>query len=231
MASRGSQLKPGGFDPSLHPRDGDGKFANKGQAAAFRKALSGDWSGDSGLGRAYTSGSMTTGGEPDRAQQRTLDLYTGGYRDTPRSYQINQRLREGRDLGSVQREMDGWIESNRLTKDTALYRGVSGDALDSVQPGDVIRDRGYQSTSANPGYAVAVVQDRSFMANKGGGGTILEIAAPAGTRAGPVPSRRDRRQAAMDQEFILARNQALRITGARPGPDGIRILSAEVENS
>jgi hypothetical protein len=70
------------------------------------------------------------------------------------------------------RNLDSFIEKQRpITEEATLWRGVTPDVAGKFEVGGVVTDPGYVSTSMS-----------AYVA-KGIGGDVLEIRAPAGTRA------------------------------------------------
>lgn len=97
---------------------------------------------------------------------------------------INPALRSGNlppEHERTVRLLDSSLEKSSLTFHTKVYRGISDDtgAFDEIKVGDVIRDKGYVSTSPNPAVAEAFANSTVIQ----GKPVVLEIDIPRGQPA------------------------------------------------
>jgi hypothetical protein len=97
---------------------------------------------------------------------------------------INPALRDGNlrpEDAKIVKNLDSALEKSSLTFNTKVYRGISDDtgAFDGIKIGDVIRDKGYVSTSPNPAVAEAFANSSVIQ----GKPVVLEIDVPFGQPA------------------------------------------------
>lgn len=96
--------------------------------------------------------------------------------------------------------LDGWFgtPSAQLSRDTTLYRGVSGEwsrkHFGGVKPGEILEDKAYLSTASNVDSKVRNEE------------VVFTIHAPAGTKGLAIPS-----QFSSEKEILLPRNVKLRV--------------------
>lgn len=119
---------------------------------------------------------------------------------------LNSALREGR-LGTqeeaktreIAARLDAAIRKHRMTEDTYVSRGMSGEWAKQfaarIQPGDVFQERGYTSTAATVPFDGAVQ---------------MRIRIPRGAAAGPIPTRYP-----SEDEFLLPRGSKFRVVEKR----------------
>jgi len=156
------------------------------------------------------------------------------YQDTNASL-VNDRLRRDPDFAdeAIVRNLDSMVTKTELTEDTLLYRVVQlniGDEayeqFSDLQPGDVLTDKGFASTSASRKWASEYYNPPLF-GSRYNSSVILEIQAPAGTQ-GMVPhlyTAGDRRLGELkkEYEFVLARNTKLEVVSINPSTGVITV--------
>jgi hypothetical protein len=116
---------------------------------------------------------------------------------------VNTEIRnDTKGIYGTESALDRSIKRHRLQTNTRVYRGLGrSGVLDGVQPGDVVHDKGYASTSLDPSLA------RRF-------DEMLVIDVPEGTPVGWNPMiTRDN-----EQEILLPRGSAVKITSVGPDP-------------
>lgn len=121
---------------------------------------------------------------------------------------INQAARSGRDPGPVADTISSAMQP--LPDDLILLRELNGaDSLSDRQPGDILTDPGFASTTLAP---------RGRYASGRAGSTVLHILAPKGTPAVYA----DPASGFPEDEMILDRNTPMMImrSQARPGQEG-----------
>lgn len=173
-------------------------------------------------------------------ENKALDLYLSG--TVARA--LNGSLRKGRtvhgtlpdtgipgvpkdlDLDHMRRDMDTAIEAGALEQDTELWRGVLLKAPDRarLQPGFILTELGYSSTSADRTQAERMVD---YWKSKG----LYRGTKPAYFK---ILARRGQHAAvghASLEELILPRGQAFRVVREEVGKDGAPVFVLEVVDS
>lgn len=121
---------------------------------------------------------------------------------------LNQGLRSGGEMDRAQNKLrdrldDAFAATDPLEQPITVYRGSGSASLifgdTPLEPGAVISDRGYLSTSTDPAVAGKFIQLSSDPA-------ILEITVPAGTRAIAVMG-----DEGYESEALLPRDTQLRV--------------------
>ena len=111
--------------------------------------------------------------KPTNEQHVAVNHYKGnGYAA------INSNLRNGK-TDSYAPEIHDWLAQAELPQDVTLYRAISGSYAEilrsSLDVGTIFRDRGFLSTTTNPGFAESWAEDLQ-----------LVITAKAGQRAAAI---------------------------------------------
>lgn len=161
-------------------------------------------------------------------QRRALQRYGKG------SFELNRRLRGGVDLSDIEarqvRLIDEALTAHPTPARIKVYRGLRMSRSQALsrfgRPGVVVRDKGYLSTGL-----------RETVARKyGQSGVYLELDVPAGTPSYFAPYRaltpnkvpRNVAELIGEDELLLPRNLAYRITEVVERPDGSILVRAEV---
>ncbi|KNY20370.1 ADP-ribosyltransferase [Methylobacterium sp. ARG-1] len=121
------------------------------------------------------------------------------------------------DLGPEIRNLDRVLKRSKMTEDTVVYRGMSGEfaqRVKALKPGAILRDGGYVSTSLHRSTA-----DESF---SGEDGVVLKLLLPKGNRA-YLMNGRGASSFAMEHEVMLPRGSRFRIRKVEGN-----VLTAEV---
>jgi hypothetical protein len=110
------------------------------------------------------------------------------YMDVGTHDELANQLRSGGDLGdfgNTVKQLDDLINSNSLTADSTLYRGMSvnPDMLSQLKIGTTFSDKSYVSTASKPSSAKYYSTLRSYTKGYKTGEipVIMKITAPAGT--------------------------------------------------
>jgi ADP-ribosyltransferase exoenzyme len=127
-------------------------------------------------------------------------------------------------VGDAVEQLDSLVAQSPAPRDVLVYRGVSGDHVPDYKVGDVIQDKSFQSSSL-------MSEKAEFFAREHKAGrTVLEIEVPEGSPLGPLSSSVDGGPFGSGEvEFLLPRDQKLRVTYVTEGKDGIRRVRARVD--
>ena len=160
----------------------------------------------------------------DRAQtpleQQAIRDCQGGKYIGIQDYARTSKLYEGSpfentaEAKATLKALDGAISKGSLPRDTVLYRGVGegrAGITGALEPGGVIRDRGYASTSIDRATAEEFAKGKP-------GATLFEIEAPRGTHAAFVPGDGSLQEA----ELLLERGTKFHVLSVRE-VDGVKI--------
>lgn len=206
------------FDPAKHPRGPLGRFIDTDQLtpsgrrpserfrAAQGEAL--HWSPGADINidpidNAYKRGSLWSGTAITKLPD---DVKAVGEDYQYSQANLNEPLRGGQ-VPADAAKMDRLIEANRLKNDTTVYRGVDGAVLAEASPGDQVWDRGYTSTSIDPGSAANFGND------------VLEIELPAGTAVAPL-DKLNSYEYGHQKELVVGRGAVLEIDSIEAQPGG-----------
>lgn len=144
------------------------------------------------------------------AEIKAVDAYKGyGYQ------KINGQLRAGKQGGEAVRQLDNAVRKGSLGGNTKLYRSFHMENIPN--PGDIIADRGFASTSTRREVAERFTE-------KGGNRAMVRIHAPAGTPAAFLPGQHE-------DEVLLGRNSHFVVKAAKTETSysGRKILVVDVE--
>lgn len=158
--------------------------------------------------------SKFTGRELTKPEQGALNMYTsnafakvntGLRNDDPPASRANQIAR-----------LDAAIASEKTTEPMTVYRGIVDKNKTDWQPGMVVTDKAYQSTTYNQSNAMMYATQSE---SKSVVPTVFEIKMPAGQEALNVhPGRYV--GGAHSEEIVLGRNTSYRVTGTRTETHG-----------
>ncbi len=144
---------------------------------------------------------------------------------------VNTALRDDKTKSVYVKRMDAAFEkAPPLKDDTLLYRGVRAflDQLDELQPGAVIHDKGFMSTSTRFDIAKefgAVLRDGTAKNPEKFETAVLRIRTPAGTKAIKLGNSS---VVAGEQEVLLGRGGKLRVLGQTKDTVLIRGVSSPI---
>ena len=150
-----------------------------------------------------------------KSEKDALKAYTTAaeLKGRPSYSSINKRLRNNPPPPEPTRgavpELTSAIDKSELLDTTEVYRGVGGKVggrLSSLDVGDEITDHAFMSTSTSRMAAFEFTDSWG-----GGNAAILEIKAPAGTKA--VPMNKYRLGLGNERELLIQRGQKMRVTG------------------
>lgn len=208
-------VRKGDWDESKHPRAKDGEFGDGGAGGGGKPK---------GAGRIKEikprhepeAKQVVEKGPHSPAEKKALQWYTSdGYKT------INKSLRgakgkpkdekEARGLKAAPehvKNIDSAMQKSELRHDTTLFRGYPGGAIGKVEPGSIVHDAGYSSTSLESRAATEFT--RGTGSNKGPA-TIFVIHAPAGMPA-LYPNHHDRDPFKQrEREVILPRGTQFKV--------------------
>lgn len=141
------------------------------------------------------------------AKQHCREYCSGGYRAINgilRGTIDNKGLKEE---GVTKKEVKQWIDTIEKTfehaktkEDMVVYRGFSEDISVGLNPGDIIEDKGFVSTSSDENRADGFVRSRNA--------TLLQIHVPKGSKAMSV---KELSGFAAEEEILLNKNSKFRI--------------------
>jgi hypothetical protein len=136
---------------------------------------------------------------------------------------VNTNLREGGIVSDTVKDVDeAFKEAPKLKEPTAVYRGLrSSEFFGSLKPGDVVTDKGFVSTTADPDTARNYASQLAGRLFRTGvpQATIVRIKLPKGTRYLPgAPGH---------TELVLNRGSRFRVIGS--GKDRQGTLAVDLE--
>lgn len=126
-----------------------------------------------------------------REQYKAVDAYTGtdftqvnkylrGQEFLGKKLRSNKKLLSGLDIKSVITGLDSAIDSSSMPQATTVFRGVRGVTF---KAGDLISDKGFQSTTLNRKIAENFSAPGIIVGGEAPAHTIMHIHVPAGTKA------------------------------------------------
>lgn len=160
----GGSFTPEGFQTESGTKVGSGKNASYNTVA--QEAQASDFAKD-----AITQ-------DTTDEQREALEQYASTSNEGDIGKDINDQLRSGEDpTGDEKATMDTIdqaLAGSTANQDLVTYRGIPDGSLGDLQPGDVITDQGYVSTSMLQATGEYFAQP---------GGTLVEVHIPAGSNA------------------------------------------------
>jgi hypothetical protein len=170
-------------------------------------------------------------------KRTTQEFMPGEWRDALAQYQgflyedINYQLRTGQESPYVSKDkidpliknIDLAMNKARLIDSVQVFRGITGDIVDQLKPGNIVQDKGFMSTSMLKDVA------SRFLGGIGADATrlaIVSINVPKGYQA-LSPHFAGKTTQNTEQELLLKRNTKLKITSITEKL-GVKFINAEV---
>lgn len=140
-------------------------------------------------------------------KQHCREYCSGGYRAINGLLRGTMSAKELKEEGLTKAEVKKWtktledaFEHTRTKEDMVLYRGFANNISVGLNPGDIIEDKGFVSTSSEEKRAVGFGRTRDS--------TILQIYVPKGSKAMSV---KELSGFAAEEEILLNKNSKFRI--------------------
>lgn len=111
--------------------------------------------------------------------------------------------------------IDAALNRSRFQRDTILYRGLNTNKLDSIQPGDILHDKGFVSTSTYRPVAEGFAEGVLAFQEGGQNAVLVRILAKKGQKGGFIDPYVD---GGANAEVLLPRGSRFRIVSRNQQP-------------